>query len=289
MKIHYTSGYHLEAGRQTIHLNQTLEQYLCVYCSYQQDNWSELLPLGEFTYNNTPAASTGVSPFFANKNYHPNIMVYPERKPTSQKARDFVVYLDELHMVLCQQLAEAQEHYQGPADCRHSPAPDFQVGQQVFVRAEFICMTRPSKKLAEKYLRPFNIIACPGTHSFTLRLPERLCSIHPVFYVSQLELAVLNKIPNRTQSPPPLVEVKGELEYKISEILVTCHGARAHPRTRCGLPHLLSRKTRSSYHLENLTYETHYGNSDLHYRKFTKTKSLQTKTKQEQKTKIKQK
>jgi hypothetical protein len=101
-------------------------------------------------------------------------------------------------MVLCQQLAEAQEHYQGPANRRCSPTPDFQVGQQVFVRAEFIRMTRPSKRLAEKYLGPFNIIACPGTHSFTLRLPERFCSIHPVFHISQLEPAIPNEIPNHT-------------------------------------------------------------------------------------------
>jgi hypothetical protein len=231
MKIHYTSGYHPEADGQTERLNQTLEQYLRIYCSYQQDNWSELLPLGEFAYNNAPAASTGVSPFFANKGYHPNITVYPERELASQKAREFVVDLDELHTVLCQQLKEAQEHYQGPADHQHSPAPDFQLGQQVFVRAEFIRTTRPSKKLAEKYLGPFDIIARPGTHSFTLRLPERLRSIHPVFHVSQLEPAIPNEIPNRMQSPPPPVEVEGELEYEISEILDT----KIDNRRRCKL------------------------------------------------------
>jgi hypothetical protein len=28
MKLHFTSGYHLEGDRQTEHVNQTLEQYL---------------------------------------------------------------------------------------------------------------------------------------------------------------------------------------------------------------------------------------------------------------------
>ena len=202
-----------------------------MYCSYQQDNWSELLPLGGFTYNNAPAASTGVLPFFANKGYHPNITVHPERELGSQKARDFVVDLDELHTVLRQQLAEAQERYQGPADRRRSPAPDFRVGQQVFVRAEYIRTTRPSKKLSEKYLGPFDIIARPGTHSFTLRLPDHLRTIHPVFHVSQLEPAVPNEIPHRTQPPPPPVEVEGELEYEISEIL----DSKIDNRRRCKL------------------------------------------------------
>ena len=92
----------------------TLTQYLQVYCSYQQDNWSKLLPLGEFAYSNALAPSTGLSPFFANKGYHPNITVHPKRELASQKAHDYVVDLDELHMVLHQQLAEAQEHYQVP-------------------------------------------------------------------------------------------------------------------------------------------------------------------------------
>jgi len=48
MKLHFTSGYHPEGDGQTEWTNQTLEQYLWVYCNYQQDNWSELLPLAEF-------------------------------------------------------------------------------------------------------------------------------------------------------------------------------------------------------------------------------------------------
>ena len=83
MKIHFTSGYHPEGDRQTAWLNQTLEQYLQIFCNYQQDNWSSLLPLGEFAYNNAPMASTGVSLFFANKGYHPNITVHPKHELAS--------------------------------------------------------------------------------------------------------------------------------------------------------------------------------------------------------------
>ena len=79
MWLHFTLGYHPEGDGQTERMNQTLEQYLRVYCNYQQDNWSKLLPLAEFAYNNTPSATTGVSPFFTNKGYHPNITVHPER------------------------------------------------------------------------------------------------------------------------------------------------------------------------------------------------------------------
>ena len=34
MKLHFTSDYHPEGDGQTEHTNQTLEQYLQVYCNY---------------------------------------------------------------------------------------------------------------------------------------------------------------------------------------------------------------------------------------------------------------
>ena len=116
MRIHFTSGYHLEGDGQTERLNQTLEQYLHIFCNYQQDNWSEILPLAEFTYNNSPSTTTGVTPFFANKGYHPNITVFPECELASIKAHEYDIDLEELHAELREQMAKAQARYQGPAD-----------------------------------------------------------------------------------------------------------------------------------------------------------------------------
>ena len=219
MRLHFTSGYHPEGDGQTERVNQTLEQYLRIYCNYQQDNWSRLLPLAEFAYNNAPNVTTGVSPFFANKGYNPAISVYPERDLTSARAREYAVDLDELHAALRTTIAEAQVRYQRQADKHRLPAPDFKVGDQVYVRAEHIRSTRPAKKLSEKFLGPYTIIAQVGSHSFTLRLPDSMRAVHPVFHVSQLEPATPNSIPGRTQPPPPPVEVDGEPEYEISEIL----------------------------------------------------------------------
>ena len=100
MHLHFTSGYHPEGNGQTERTNQTLEQYICVYCNYRQDNWDSLLPLAEFAYNNALSATTGISPFFANKGYHPSIIVHPKRDLASSRAREFAIDLDELHSAL---------------------------------------------------------------------------------------------------------------------------------------------------------------------------------------------
>jgi len=128
MRLHFTSSYHPEANSQVEQTNQTLEQYLRIYCNYQQDNWSELLPLVEFAYNNTPSATSGVSPFFTNKGYHFNLIVYPEQDIASSCARDFIVDLDELQNTLKEEIAKAQRQYQPSTNSRRQQLPDFQVG-----------------------------------------------------------------------------------------------------------------------------------------------------------------
>ena len=89
----------------------------------------------------------------------------------------------------------------------------------MFVKAQFFWTTRPSKKLTEKYLGPFEVIARVSSHSYTLQLPDSMCVVHPVFHVSMLKPATPNLIPNRIQLPPPPVKIDGEPKYEISEIL----------------------------------------------------------------------
>ena len=111
MKLHFTSGYHPEGDGQTENTNQTLEQYIWVYCNYQQDNWFRLLPLAEFTYNNAPSTTMTVTPFCTNKGYHPNLTIHPEQELASSQAKEFVTDLNELYQHLREHMAAAQLQY----------------------------------------------------------------------------------------------------------------------------------------------------------------------------------
>ena len=116
MWLYFTSGYYPEGDGQTKCTNQTLEQYLHVYCNYQQDNWSKLLPLVEFAYNNAPSTTTDVSPFFANKRYYLNITVYPKHNIASSQACNFTVDFNELQSTLKAENSMAHQHYQKSVD-----------------------------------------------------------------------------------------------------------------------------------------------------------------------------
>jgi len=80
-------------------------------------------------------------------------------------------------------------------------------------------MTHPSKKLSEKYLGPYEIIAQLSLQSFTLCLPDTMRAIHPVFYVSMLKPATPNTFQQCSEPPPAPVIIDGEPEYKISKIV----------------------------------------------------------------------
>ena len=112
-----------------------------------------------------------------------------------------------------------QLQYQGPMNTRQTPVLDFTIGDQAYVKAKYLCTTRSSRKLAKRNLGPFTIIAQPGTHSITLRLLDSMKSVHPIFHVLQLEPATPNTISNCVQTPSSLVDIDGETEYEIEEIL----------------------------------------------------------------------
>src|SRR5258708_30863317 len=115
--------------------------------------------------------TTGVSPFFMNKGYHPRLTMDPIAPSSSSEAQHYVTDLDQLHSQLKASIAEAQECYQRAADCQQIPPPTFKVGNHAYVKAKFFQTTQPSRKLVEKNLGPFEIICTLRMHSITIQPP----------------------------------------------------------------------------------------------------------------------
>ena len=79
--VRMSTAFHPQTGGQTARVNQILEQYLRSYCSYQQDDWAELLSLVEHAYNSAVLESTKVSPFEANYRFSPRTNWVEMKKP----------------------------------------------------------------------------------------------------------------------------------------------------------------------------------------------------------------
>ena len=130
-----------------------------MYCNYQQSDWLTLLPLAEFTYNNTPSTTTGMTPFSMNKGYHPHIMVHAEHKLASTHMQEFALNLDMLHHQLQENIMATQKYQCCYANMQCMVPPNFPLGSEAYVHTEFFHVTHPLKKLSDKMLGPFKVVA----------------------------------------------------------------------------------------------------------------------------------
>ena len=77
------SAFHPRTDGQTERLNSVLEQYLRMFCDYQQTDWASLFPSAEFSYNNSKHSATSLTPFFANYGFHPSMSLLPPSPSSS--------------------------------------------------------------------------------------------------------------------------------------------------------------------------------------------------------------
>jgi len=218
IKRNLSTAYHPETDGQTERLNQILEQYLRIYINYDQDDWYDLLPLAEFAYNNTPHSATNLTPFFANKGYHPRLEVSYDSVP-SGAAQQLAQSLGDVQRFLREQLQVTRAQYESSTESRRAALPPFAVGDQVWLNTRNLRTRRPSKKLDFKQAGPFPIIEKISSHAFRLGLPLSMKRVHNVFHASLLEPAPPNDIPLRTESPPPPVEYSDHVEFEVAAIL----------------------------------------------------------------------
>jgi hypothetical protein len=217
-KISLSSAFHPQTDGQSERVNQVLEQYLRCTTNYLQNDWVKLLPLAEFSYNNSVHASTQKTPFFVNYGFHPKFEVLKLKNSRNPAAENYASVLDLVQRELRLELVKAQENYKKQADKSRMPCPEFKIGDQVWLLRKNIKTSRPCEKLDYKRLGPFRITQQINPVAFRLQLPDSF-KCHNVFHASLLEPYHANEFPGRQVLPPPPVKVQGQDEYEVSEIL----------------------------------------------------------------------
>ena len=213
-----STAFHPQTDGQTERVNQVLEQYLRCVVSYQQDDWTTFLPLAEFAYNNTLHSSIGTSPFFANFGFQPRFNVSIPSGSVNPSAEERARQLKDIHQDLTLELAHAQDRQKTAADNLRAPAPQFQVGDMVWLLRRHITTTRPCSKLDYTKLGPFRISERINPVAYRLDLPFHY-RIHNVFHVSLLEVYHASALPGRQPTRPPPIELVSGDEYEVEEIL----------------------------------------------------------------------
>jgi hypothetical protein len=216
-----STAYHPQTDGQTKHVNQELEGYLRIFTSRRQDDWDDLLRLGEFSHNNNVHSSTQQTPFMVDTGRHPHMGFEPQRPRSKlESVNEFVERMAQGLEEAKSAIAKAKDEYAMYYNRRHEPALVFKPGDRVWLDGSDIATNRPSSKLSHRRLGPFVIEACVGRGTYHLALPPHFSRLHPMFPVVKLSVALPDPIPGRRPAPPPpLTLIDGEDEYEVEAIL----------------------------------------------------------------------
>ena len=218
IKPNLSTAFHPQSDGQTERVNQTLETHLRIFCNFLQSDWSDLLPLAEFAYNATHHSTIGMTPFYANYGYHPRLSITLD-EVNNPDVNHHLTRLRTIYDTARDNMSKTQIQQVYWANKKRMPAPDFQVGQKVWLLRRNIHTTRPSSKLDARKLGPFTITEAIGRSAYRLELPGTM-KIHNVFHVSLLEIYIPNQYDQRTQPPPPPPIVSDGVEkYFVEHIL----------------------------------------------------------------------
>ncbi|KAJ1595446.1 hypothetical protein NDA14_005957 [Ustilago hordei] len=158
VKHSLSTAYHPQTDGQTERVNQVIEQYLRMYCNYEQDDWVNLLDTAAFVYNNMVHNSIGVSPFFAcygwNPKAHPDI---PRRLGVNDPGRfEYLMDGKERCKYLQEQIREAQRRSVDQYNRKHKDI-EFKVGDMVYINRRNWKTWRPTPKLDTRFAGPYPV------------------------------------------------------------------------------------------------------------------------------------
>ena len=189
-----------------------------MFINHQQTDWPEWLAIAEFSYNNKFQSSTRVSPFFANYGYNPRMGFEPRRNVKVQSVDDFVQRMKNVQTEAEAALHKARDDMKRYADRKRAEAPQYKVGDKVWLSTKDLHITRPSRKLMEKHIGPYPISKIISPNAVELKLPTSFRIDAPI-NVSHIRPYKPPTIPGQQITPQPPIQIEGEPEYIVEEIL----------------------------------------------------------------------
>ena len=219
-KLRMSSAYHPQTDGQSERTIQSLEDLMRACVLDHLGVWDEVLPLVEFTYNNSFHASIGMAPYealYGRKCRTPlcwfhdgeSVLVGPELlQQTTEKVK-----------LIQERMKAAQSRQKSYADLRRRPL-DFAEGDHVFLRVsptKGVGRVIRLRKLSPKFIGPYQILRKIGPAAYEIALPPQLANLHNVFHVSQL----------RKYVPDPAhvlevdeVQIREDFSYEVQPISI---------------------------------------------------------------------
>ena len=126
---------------QTEIVNKEVQKSPWIYCSKKQDQWANWLAIAQFSINSKKHMLTKVAPFEATQSYVPHMEIEPLPVNKPPAAKDFTSEMEGILESIRKKLEKAKEWMKLNADKHHLAAPDYTIGQQVWLATENLQLT----------------------------------------------------------------------------------------------------------------------------------------------------
>jgi predicted aspartyl protease len=194
IKLEMSTARHQQTDGQSEITIKTYKRIASKYCTWDNANWHETVPLVEFAMNTSVSASTGFTAFQLAFGFTPRLI--PEDYVHQGRIKEDLATLLQTNLEAAKKgMALAQTRQSVQYNKRRGNAPEYQVGDLVLLASEGInwpsFKNRP-KEAIPKFYGPFRIIAIDREReNLTLALPDDLSQgsskIHPVFHTSKVK------------------------------------------------------------------------------------------------------
>src|SRR5712672_3410425 len=219
IKQNISMAYHPQTDGQSERTNQSLEQYLRLYCRTHQKDWAAWLPLAQYTQNSWPNASTKKTPYELILGFTPQAH-QPDREASIPDINNRVSRIKEAREEARAAITKTQQKM-----IKSSAFTEFKINDQVWLDGANIKRPYASKKLSPRRYGPFRVVAKISHVAYHLQLPDAW-GIHDVFHAALLTLfkETPEHGPNFVEPPPEVIE--GEEEWEVEQVLGKCHFGR---------------------------------------------------------------
>ena len=190
-----SSAYHPQTDGHCERTIQSLEDLLRTCILDHLGAWDEVLPLIEFTYNNSFHASIGMAPYEAlyGRKCRTSLCWYQDGEVVLVGPELLKQTIKKVRLVR-NKMQASQSRQKAYADRRRRPL-EFEAGDHLFLRVTRttgVGKALRSRKLSPKFLGLYQISRRIGPVAYEIALPPQLANLHPVFHVSQLRKYVFN-------------------------------------------------------------------------------------------------
>ncbi|KAI0993856.1 hypothetical protein K3495_g14328 [Podosphaera aphanis] len=174
-----------------------------------------MLPTAQLAINNRDSSTSTLSPFFLELGYHAEpvqlkLVSTSESLSTRAKRADkFVDRIQEAQEFASAAMAAAQQQMEDQANRNRDQAPQFKVGDKVWLSLKNIHSPQPKKKLAWVNAK-YKVVKVISPHLVELDVPTK---IWPRFHVDLIRRAGEDPLPSQIQDdsqPPPVMVTQGQ-------------------------------------------------------------------------------